>query len=148
MKLILTREVAGLGLAGDVVEVADGYGRNFLVPQGAAISWTKGAEKQIAQIKRARDAREIRDLGHAREIKADLEKLSVRITARAGKDGRLFGSVTAADIAGAVKDAGGPTLDRKRIRTDEHIKSVGTHTVSVDLHPDVVATIPLTVAAV
>jgi large subunit ribosomal protein L9 len=148
MKLILTREVSGLGLAGDVVEVADGYGRNFLVPQGAAISWTKGAEKQIAQIKRARDAREIRDLGHAREIKTDLEKLSVKITARAGKDGRLFGSVTAADIAAAVKDAGGPTLDRKRIRTDEHIKSVGTHTVSVDLHPDVVATIPLTVAAV
>ena len=71
MKLILTREVAGLGLAGDIVEVADGYGRNFLVPRGAAIAWTKGAEKQIAQIKRARDAREIRDLGHAREIKAD-----------------------------------------------------------------------------
>lgn len=148
MKLILTREVSGLGLAGDIVEVADGYGRNFLVPQGAAISWTKGAEKQIAQIKRARDARDIRDLGHAREIKADLEKLTVKITARAGKDGRLFGSVTAADIAAAVKDAGGPALDRKRIRTDEHIKSVGTHNVSVDLHPDVVATIPLTVAAV
>ena len=69
MKLILTREVAGLGLAGDIVEVADGYGRNFLVPRGSAILWSKGAEKQIAQIKRARDAREIRDLGHAREIK-------------------------------------------------------------------------------
>src|SRR6185312_13246938 len=102
-------------LAGDVVEVADGYGRNFLVPRGAAITWTKGAEKQIAQIKRARDAREIRDLGHA----------------RAGKDGRLFGSITATDIASAVKDAGGPTLDRKRIRLDEHIKSVGAHTVTV-----------------
>jgi large subunit ribosomal protein L9 len=148
MKLILTREVSGLGLAGDVVEVADGYGRNYLVPQGVAITWSKGAEKQISQIKRARDAREIRDLGHAREIKGDLEKLTVTISARAGKDGRLFGSVTAGDIADAVKDAGGPVLDRKRIRTDEHIKSVGTHTVTVDLHPDVAATIPLTVTAV
>ena len=148
MKLILTREVAGLGLAGDIVEVADGYGRNFLVPRGAAINWTKGAEKQIAQIKRSRDAREIRDLGHAREIKADLEALTVTLSARAGKDGRLFGSITAADIAAAVKDAGGPTLDRKRIRIDEHIKSTGAHSVTVDLHPDVVATIPLTVNAV
>jgi large subunit ribosomal protein L9 len=148
MKLILTREVAGLGLAGDIVEVADGYGRNFLVPRGAAITWTKGAEKQIAQIKRARDAREIRDLGHAREIKADLEKLTVTLSARAGKDGRLFGSITAGDIAAAVKDAGGPMLDRKRIRIDEHIKSVGSHAVTVDLHPDVVATLPITVTAV
>jgi large subunit ribosomal protein L9 len=148
MKLILTREVAGLGLAGDIVEVADGYGRNFLVPRGAAITWTKGAEKQIAQIKRARDSREIRDLGHAREIKSDLEKLSVRLRARAGKDGRLFGSITSGDIATAVKDAGGPTLDRKRIQIGGHIKSVGEHTVTVDLHPDVVASIPLTVEAV
>jgi large subunit ribosomal protein L9 len=148
MKLILTREVAGLGLAGDIVEVADGYGRNFLVPRGAAITWTKGAEKQIAQIKRARDAREIRDLGHAREIKADLEGLRVTLSARAGKDGRLFGSITPADIAAAVKDAGGPTLDRKRIRIDGHIKSTGSHTVTVELHPDVVATLPVTVAAV
>ena len=148
MKLILTREVAGLGLAGDIVEVADGYGRNFLVPRGAAISWSKGAEKQISQIKRARDAREIRDLGHAREIKADLEKLSVSLEARAGKDGRLFGSITTSDVASAVKDAGGPTLDRKRIQIEGHIKSVGQHAVTVDLHPDVVATIPVSVEAV
>ncbi len=148
MKLILTREVAGLGLAGDIVDVADGYGRNFLVPRGAAINWTKGAEKQIAQIKRARDARDIRDLGHAREIKADLEKLTVAIDARAGKDGRLFGSITAGDIAAAVKSAGGPTLDRKRIQIDGHIKTLGSHTVTVDLHPDVVASVPVTVQAV
>ena len=148
MKLILTREVAGLGLAGDIVEVADGYGRNFLVPRGAAITWTKGAEKQIAQIKRVRDAREIRDLGHAREIKADLEKLAITLDARAGKDGKLFGSITATDVAAAVKSAGGPLLDKKRIRLPGHIKTVGTHTVTVDLHPDVVATVPLTVAAV
>lgn len=147
MKLILTREVTGLGSAGDIVEVADGYGRNFLVPRGVAISWSKGAERQIAQIRRARDAREIRDLGHAREIKAELERLSVSIGARAGKDGRLFGSITPADIAAAVKDAGGPTLDRKRIRIDGHIKSTGTHTVTVDLHPDVTASVPLLVTA-
>jgi large subunit ribosomal protein L9 len=147
MKLILTREIAGLGLAGDIVEVADGYGRNFLVPRGAAISWSKGAEKQISQIKRARDAREIRDLGHAREIKDDLEKLAVSLSARAGGDGKLFGSITTGDIAGAVKDAGGPVLDRKRIQIDGHIKTTGTHTVTVDLHPDVVASVPVTVQA-
>ena len=148
MKLILTREVAGLGLAGDIVEVADGYGRNFLVPRGAAIAWSKGAEKQISQIRRARDAREIRDLSHAREIKSDLEKLSVTLSARAGKDGRLFGSVTPNDIATAVKSAGGPVLDRKRIQLPGHIKSTGSHTVTVELHPDVVASVPVTVTAV
>jgi large subunit ribosomal protein L9 len=148
MKLILTREVAGLGLAGDIVEVADGYGRNFLVPRGAAILWSKGAEKQIVQIKRTRDSREIRDLGHAREIKAAIEALSVSLDARAGKDGRLFGSITAGDIANAVRDAGGPALDRKRIRVDGHIKTLGTHTVTVELHPDVVASLPVQVQSV
>jgi len=148
MKLILTREVAGLGLAGDIVDVADGYGRNFLVPRGAAIAWTKGAEKQIVQIKRARDSREIRDLGHAREIKADLEKLSITLEARAGKDGKLFGSITATDVAAAVKSAGGPLLDRKRIQLPGHIKTTGSHVVTVDLHPDVVASVPVTVTAV
>ena len=121
MKLILTREVAGLGLAGDIVEVADGYGRNFLVPRGAAINWTKGAERQIGQIRRARDAREIRDLGHAREIKTALEKLNVRLGARAGEGGKLFGSVTANDVAAAVKQAGGPLIDRKRIQLPGHL---------------------------
>jgi large subunit ribosomal protein L9 len=148
MKLILTREVAGLGLAGDIVEVADGYGRNFLVPRGAAILWSKGAEKQIVQIKRSRDAREIRDLGHAREVKADIEALTVSLGARAGKDGRLFGSITAGDIAAAVRDAGGPVLDRKRIQIDGHIKTLGTHTVTVELHPDVVASLPVQVQSV
>ena len=145
MKLILTREVTGLGLAGDIVEVADGYGRNYLVPRGDAITWTKGAERQIAQIKRARGAREIRDLGHAREIKAALERLDVTLSARAGDGGRLFGSVTANDIAAAVKQAGGPLIDRKRIQLSGHIKTVGPHSVTVELHPDIVATIPVTV---
>jgi large subunit ribosomal protein L9 len=145
MKLILTREVDGLGLAGDIVDVADGYGRNFLVPRGAAIVWTKGAEKQIVQIRRARDAREVRDLSHAQEIKSGLESLSVQLEARAGKDGRLFGSITTTDVANAVKSAGGPLLDRKRIQLPGHIKTTGSHTVTVELHPDVVATLPVTV---
>ena len=148
MKLILTREVAGLGLAGDIVDVADGYGRNFLVPRGAAINWTKGAEKQITHIKRARDAREIRDLGHAREIKAELEALTVALDARAGDGGRLFGSITSADVAAAVKSAGGPLLDRKRIQLPGHIKTTGEHVVTIELHPDVVASVPITVQAV
>jgi large subunit ribosomal protein L9 len=138
MKLILTSEVPGLGLAGDVVEVADGYGRNYLVPRGAAMLWSTGAQKQISQIKRARDAR---------EIKADLEKLSVNLTARAGEGGRLFGSVSAADVVAAIKAAGGPLLDRKRVQLSTQIKTVGEHTVTVDLHPDVLAVVPVAVVA-
>jgi large subunit ribosomal protein L9 len=147
MKLILTREVAGLGLAGDIVDVADGYGRNFLIPRGSAIAWSKGAERQIAQIKRARDAREIRDRSHAQELKSELESLSVTLRARAGTGGKLFGSITANDIASAVKQAGGPLLDRKRIQLPGHIKTVGSHDITVDLHPDVVATVPVQVTA-
>ncbi|HEY3087251.1 MAG TPA: 50S ribosomal protein L9 [Jatrophihabitantaceae bacterium] len=147
MKLILTREVAGLGLAGDIVDVADGYGRNFLIPRGSAIAWSKGAERQIAQIKRARDAREIRDRSHAQELKSQLESLSVTLGARAGAGGKLFGSITASDIATAVKHAGGPLLDRKRIQLPGHIKTVGSHAITVELHPDVVATVPVQVTA-
>jgi large subunit ribosomal protein L9 len=147
MKLILTREVTGLGAAGDIVEVADGYGRNFLVPRGAAISWSKGAEKQVSQIKRARDAREIRGLDHAKEIKAELEKLSVSLPVRAGENGKLFGSITAADVVNAVKAAGGPLVDKKRVQLPGHIKTVGAHTVTIELHPDVVASVPVDVTA-
>jgi large subunit ribosomal protein L9 len=147
MKLILTNEVPGLGLAGDVVEVADGYGRNYLVPRGSAMVWSKGAEKQVSQIKRARDAREIRGIGHAREIKAELEKLKVTLAVRAGEGGRLFGSVTAADVVAAVKAAGGPLLDRKRVQLPGHIKTTGQHSVTVDLHPDVLAVVPVAVVA-
>src|ERR1700712_3565593 len=147
MKLILTSEVPGLGLAGDIVEVADGYGRNYLVPRGSAINWSKGAEKQVSQIKRSRDAREIRDLGHAREIKAELEKLKVVLGVRAGETGRLFGSITAADVVAAVKSAGGPLLDKKRVQLPGHIKSLGEHTVTIDLHPDVIAVLAVSVTA-
>jgi large subunit ribosomal protein L9 len=147
MKLILTREVTGLGAAGDIVEVADGYGRNFLVPRGAAITWSKGAEKQVSQIKRARDAREIRGLDHAKEIKAELEKLSVSLPVRAGENGKLFGSITATDVVNAVKSAGGPLVDKKRVQLPGHIKTVGAHTVTIELHPDVVASVPVDVTA-
>ena len=147
MKLILTREVTNLGSAGDIVEVADGYGRNYLVPQGAAIKWTEGAEKQIDQIRRARDARTVRDLSHARELKAELEALTVTVHARAGQGGRLFGSITSADVADAIKQSGGPNVDRKRIHVSGSIKSVGSHAVDVELHADVTATLPVTVTA-
>jgi large subunit ribosomal protein L9 len=147
VKLILTQEVSGVGAPGDIVDVADGYGRNYLVPRGFAISWTKGGEKQIAQIKRARDVREVRDLGHAKEIKCQLEALSVKLPAKAGDGGRLFGSVTAADIASAVKAAGGPDIDRRRIELSGHIKSTGTHAITVKIHPEVVASVSVEVVA-
>ena len=145
MKLILTQEVSGLGSPGDIVEVRDGYGRNYLVPRGYAMVWTKGGEKQVASIRRARDARSVRDLGHAQEIKRDIEKLSVRLPARAGAAGRLFGSITAADVVAAVSKAGGPQLDRRRLQLGGGIKSLGKHQVPVVLHPEVTATIPLEV---
>ena len=147
MKIILTQEVTGLGTPGDVVEVKDGYGRNYLLPQGFAIPWTKGAEKQITLIKRARSAREIRDLGQANEVRQRLEGLKVRLAVRAGTGGRLYGSVTSADVAQAVRTAGGPELDRRRIELPGAIKSVGDYKVQVRLHPEVTATFPLNVAA-
>src|ERR1700759_1847336 len=115
MKIILTQEVSGLGTPGDIVEVKDGYGRNYLLPQGFAIRWTKGAEKQVTVIKRARDAREIRDLGQANEVKGQLSGLKVTLSARSGNGGRLFGSIAPAEIVDAVKAAGGPSLDRRRV---------------------------------
>ena len=145
MKIILTQEVGGLGAPGDVVEVRDGYGRNYLLPQGLAIPWTKGGEKQVATIKRARDVREIRDLGSAREVRDRLEGLVITLPTRAGAGGRLFGSVTAADVANAVRQAGGPELDRRRIELPGHIKTIGSHTVTVKVHPEVTATLTVDV---
>ncbi|MGC4813984.1 50S ribosomal protein L9 [Micromonospora sp. DT228] len=145
MKIILTQEVSGLGAPGDVVEVKDGYGRNYLLPQGFAIAWTKGAEKQVTVIKRARGAREIRDLDHANEVKAQLEGLKVNLKVRAGDGGRLFGSVTPAEIVDAVKAASGPVLDRRRLEVAGHIKSTGTYPVKIKLHPDVTASFNLNV---
>lgn len=148
MKLILTADVTNLGEPGDAVEVKDGYGRNYLLPRGLAIPATRGAEKQVASIRRAQEVRSIRGLEHAQEVKSALEGLTVQLSVRASSSGKLFGSVTPGDVAGAVKAAGGPVLDRRTIELPaEHIKTAGTHPVTVRLHPDVSARLDLEVAA-
>jgi len=149
VKLILTADVSNLGAPGDIVEVKDGYGRNYLLPRQLAIPATRGAEKQVAAIRKGREVRQIRDLGHAKEVAATLKGLSsVKLVARAASDsGRLFGSVTPADVVGAVRAAGGPQLDRRTISLDTQIKTVGTHTVSVRLHPEVTTQISVEVTA-
>ncbi len=146
MKLILTQEVDGLGSPGDVVEVRDGYGRNFLVPRGLGVRWTRGGEKQIESIKAARASREVRDLDHAKEIKAKLEGQTVNLPVRAGEGGRLFGAVTVADIAGAIAGAVGEgSVDKRRIMVGNPIKSLGSHQVTVKVHDEVDAVVNLNV---
>ena len=147
MKLILTAAVDNLGVAGDVVEVKDGYGRNFLVPRGFAIRWTRGGEKQIDGIKRSRDAREIRGVDHAQEVRGKLEGLTVELGVRAGDTGKLFGAVTASDVAGAIKKAGNVSVDKRAVQIPKPIKNVGTHTVGVKLHDAVTAHVQLAVVA-
>jgi large subunit ribosomal protein L9 len=147
MRLILTQEVSGLGAPGDVVEVKPGYGRNYLVPRGLALQWTRGAEKQIELIRRARSAREIRSLDDAREAAGRLASMTVRLRTKAGTGGRLFGSISTGEIADAVQAAGGPLLDKRKIEVRNPIKTVGTHQVAVRLHPDVSATLNVEVAA-
>ena len=147
MKLILTREVAKLGSAGDVVTVKDGYARNFLLPRGAAIAWTLGGEKQIEGIRRARAAREIRDIDHAKEIKAALEAVKVSVAVKTGTAGRLFGSVTDKDIAAAIKTATKLDIDRHNIKTTGHIKKTGNYTVKVSLGHNIVASVAISVTA-
>ncbi|MFK4224515.1 50S ribosomal protein L9 [Streptomyces sp. NPDC019890] len=147
MKIILTHEVSGLGAAGDVVDVKDGYARNYLVPRGFAIRWTKGGEKDVAQIRRARKIHEIATIEQANEIKARLEGVKVRLAVRSGDAGRLFGSVTPADIASAIKAAGGPDVDKRRVELGSPIKTLGSHQVSVRLHPEVAAKLGVEVVA-
>ncbi len=147
MKLILTQDVSGLGGAGDIVDVKDGYARNYLMPRGFALRWTRGGEKQVSSIRRAREAREIGDLGRAREVAGQLAELAVRLPTRAGTTGRLFGSVTTGDVADAVRAAGGPPLDRRRIELSAPIKTLGEHRVQVRLHPEVVANVDVEVVA-
>jgi len=147
MKLILTREVPGLGNAGDVVTVKDGFGRNFLLPRGNAILWTKGGEGQIEGIKRARSAREIRDLDHAKEIKAKLESANIVVKVKIGSTGSMFGSVTDKDIVAAIKSATNETVDRHRIKLTKQIKKVGKYTVRIALESQVVANVPVSVVS-
>ena len=137
MKLILTQEVTGLGTSGDTVEVKGGYGRNYLLPRGLAIKATRGAEKQVESLRRARAAREVAGLDDAKAVAGRLSGLTVRVPARAGAGGRLFGRITTADVAAAVTAAGGPELDRRRIDLPSSVKTTGQHTVTVRVHPEV-----------
>jgi large subunit ribosomal protein L9 len=148
VKLILNADVPNLGGPGDIVEVKDGYGRNYLLPRKLAVVATKGAEKQVEQIRKAQRSRAIRDLGHAQEVAGQLAELNVVVEAKAASDaGRLFGSVTPADVVDAVRSAGGPTLDKRSIDVPKQIKSVGKHAVTVRLHPEVTSELQLAVVA-
>ncbi|WP_422743478.1 50S ribosomal protein L9 [Mycobacterium sp. WMMD1722] len=150
MKLILTAEVDHLGVAGDTVEVKDGYGRNFLLPRGLAIAASRGAQRQADDIRRARETKTVRGLEHANELKTALQGLeSVEVPVNASAEtGKLFGSVTAADVVAAIKKAGGPNLDKRTVHLPKaHIKSLGAHSVSVRLHPSVEATVSVNVVA-
>jgi len=145
MKLILTHDVNGLGAPGDVVEVKDGYGRNYLLPNNLATAWTKGGEKQVASIKRARQVREVRDSESAQQIKTSLEGLSVKVPARAGESGRLFGAVTVTDVVEAITAAGGPAVDKRKVTIVNPIKTLGSHQVEVRVHPEALANLTVSV---
>jgi large subunit ribosomal protein L9 len=144
-KIILTHDVSGLGEPGDIVEVKDGYARNFLLPRGLATPWSRGAEKNVTAIRRARKARELASLEDARSARDALRSASVTVTAKAGSGGRLFGTVTTSEIAAAVVAAGAPAIDKRKIQIGQPIKSVGDHTVTIALHPEVVATFTVAV---
>jgi large subunit ribosomal protein L9 len=146
-KIILVQEVSGLGSAGDVVEVKDGYPRNYQLPQGVAIRWTRGGEKEIENIKAARAKRSARDLDHAAQIKSKLEASSVNLKVRAGKDGRLFGAVTVADIAGALEASIGESVDKRSVALKNPIKSLGAHSVTVRVHDELTAAVALNVVS-
>ena len=146
-KLILTQEVTGLGAPGDVVEVKNGYARNYLIPQGFAVSWSRGGEKQVEQIKAARTAREHATIEEAQDLKLRLEANPVKLTVKAGAEGRLFGSVKTSDIASAVEAAGVGSVDKRLIEIVSPIKSVGTHEAILKLRDGIVATITLQVVA-
>ncbi|ROS75519.1 50S ribosomal protein L9 [Cellulomonas sp. PhB143] len=146
-KLILTHEVTGLGEPGDVVDVKDGYARNYLVPRNLATPWSKGAESQVSAIRKARKAREIASLDDAKAARDSLQSKAVVVTAKAGEAGRLFGAVTTGDIAEAVAANGSLTVDKRKIEIGQPIKSVGSYTVSIRLHPEVSANIAVDVVA-
>jgi large subunit ribosomal protein L9 len=145
VKVILNQEVRGVGAPGDIVDVTDGYGRNYLLPRNLARLATPGAVRQAEGIRSRRAAREIADLEQARSIAGHLEALRVVIPAKAGKEGRLFGSITTPQIVEAVQRSGGTAIDRRRIHLDAPIKSVGTHRLTVRLHPEVEAVVNLEV---
>jgi large subunit ribosomal protein L9 len=137
VKVVLRSDVSNVGNKGDVLDVADGYARNFLVPRGLAFKAAPGAIAQAADMRRARDLRHARDRASAEEVATRLAPKVISIPAKAGAEGRLFGSVTAAEVVAAVEAQAGVTLERRRLHLDEPIKTVGVHEVAVRLHPDV-----------
>ena len=146
MKVILTHEVSKLGTAGDVVDVKPGYARNYLLRNNLATEWTKGGQKQVDAIQKAREIRAINSLEEAKSVKGNLEHTKIRLKARAGENGRLFGAVTTGEIAQAVKEAGLGDIDKRKVEIASPIRTVGDYTVSVRLHPEVQATLKLAVS--
>ena len=147
MKIILQKEVEKLGVPGDVVTVADGYARNFLVPRGMAIPASKGAVRHAESLRRAHDTRVNKAKAEAEEFATRLAAKPIVVKARAGEDGRLFGSITTADLAEEIAGQAGETIDRRDIHLEEPIRSLGTHEVSIRLHPEVDATLSIQVEA-
>jgi large subunit ribosomal protein L9 len=146
-KLILTHEVTGLGAAGDIVDVKNGYARNYLLPRGYAITWTKGGEKDVDNIKAARAARAVANLEEAQRIAAGLSSAKVTLTVKAGESGRLFGTIKQADVAAAIEAQGLGKVDKRNVEIAQVIKSVGNYSATVRLHEDVLADIDLAVVA-
>ena len=146
-KLILTNEVSGVGSAGDVVEVKNGFARNYLIPQGLAVVWSRGGEKQVEQIRAARTARELATLEEAQALKSKIEGTKVKLAVKTGQDGRLFGSVKTEHIAAAVESAGVGVIDKRKIEIANPIKFTGEHEATVRLRDDIVATITIQVVA-
>ncbi len=137
MRIILRADVSNVGKKGDVVEVSEGYARNYLVAKGLGLKATEGAVAQAAAMRRSRDLKDARDRESAERLAQALVPVVIRIPAKAGNEGRLFGSVTATDIVGAVQAQTGAALDRRRLHLDDPIKTLGVHEVPVRLHPEV-----------
>src|SRR3954467_5413069 len=137
MRIVLRADVANVGKKGDIIDVADGHARNFLLPRGLAMKATPGVQEQAAAMRRSRDVKDARDREAAEVVARRLVPMVIRVPARAGTEGRLFGSVTSADVVDAVSQQAHVDLDRRRLQLDEPIKSIGTHEVPVKLHTDV-----------
>jgi large subunit ribosomal protein L9 len=147
MKVLLRDDIAGVGRRGDIVDVAKGFARNFLLPTGSGLVATGGVESQAASMRKSRALRDAVDKQSAQELAAVLVAATVKITARAGPEGRLFGSVTTTDIADALQAQTGAAVDRRKIQLTEPLKSVGAHAVPIRLHPEVEAELTVEVVA-
>ena len=137
MKVVLRSDTIGVGKRGDIVEVADGFARNFLIPGGAAIAATDGIAAQAQSMRRARDFRDVKDREAAESVAQRLVPMTITIAARAGREGKLFGSITAQDIVDAVESQAGVVVDRHKLQSHDAIKTTGVHEIRVRLHPDV-----------